>query len=113
MASEHPDRDLEPFARRPVLTVAAAAAAVLLAVSWRYGYHRDELYYLAASRHMAWGYVDQPPLVVWWAWVARVAGGSALPVLRLPPALALGGLAVIGALIARELGAQRFGQVFA
>jgi hypothetical protein len=29
----------------------------------RYGYFVDELYYLACSHHLAWGYVDQAPLI--------------------------------------------------
>ena len=29
-----------------------------------YGYFRDELYYIACSRHLAAGYVDQPPLSI-------------------------------------------------
>ena len=49
---------LPPFAATPVLALAAGAAALLLVFSWRNGYHRDELYFLEASRHMAWGLVD-------------------------------------------------------
>ncbi|HEX9112302.1 MAG TPA: hypothetical protein VF845_12550, partial [Terriglobales bacterium] len=29
----------------------------------RYGYFRDEFDYIICGRHLAWGYVDQPPLV--------------------------------------------------
>jgi hypothetical protein len=54
---------LPGLARAPVAGVAAQAAALLVAVSARYGYHRDELYFLARGRHLAWGYPDQPPLV--------------------------------------------------
>jgi hypothetical protein len=32
-------------------------------------YFRDEFYYLACSRHMAWGYVDQPPLSIAILWI--------------------------------------------
>jgi 4-amino-4-deoxy-L-arabinose transferase-like glycosyltransferase len=79
----------------------------------RYGYHRDELYYLAAGRHLAWGYPDQPPLV---ALVARmlwqVAPGS-LVVLRLPSALAAAAVVALAGLLARELGGQRAAQLVA
>jgi len=29
----------------------------------RYGYFRDEFDYMACGDHLAWGYVDQPPLI--------------------------------------------------
>ena len=48
--------------RLGVIVIAAAAFAVEMAVSARYGYHRDELYFLAAGQHPPFGYVDQPPL---------------------------------------------------
>jgi hypothetical protein len=87
-----------------------AAAAVLLQMltNGRYGYFRDELYFLACSDHLAWGYVDFAPLVALLARVSRVALGDSLHAIRFLPALAEGGQILITGFIARELGGQRF-----
>lgn len=84
-----------------------------VAVAPRYGWHRDEQYFLEAGRHLAWGYVDQPPFT---PFVARVAGELApgsLVALRFLPAVATAVSILLGALIARELGGTRFVQVAA
>jgi 4-amino-4-deoxy-L-arabinose transferase-like glycosyltransferase len=73
-------------------------------VATRYGYHRDELYFLEASRHMAWGYVDQPPLSIALVWVSRTVFGDSLLGLRVLPALAAGGVVLFAGLLAREFG---------
>ncbi|GEJ55935.1 glycosyltransferase family 39 protein [Anaeromyxobacter diazotrophicus] len=90
------------------LAAAAAALALHLACGNRYGVFRDELYFLACGRHLAWGYVDQPPLI---AVVAR--GASALfgtsPIgLRLPAYAAHAGTVLAAAALARRLGGGRF-----
>ena len=102
-----------PFAWGPVVAIGVAATAVLLAFASRYGYHRDELYFLTASRHLAWGYVDQPPVAVVVAWLDRVALGNSLFGLRLVPALVDGVVVVLTGAIAREFGGSRFAQTFA
>ncbi len=57
-----------------------AAAAVLLhiATNGRYGYFRDELYYIATSDHLAWGYVDFAPLASLLLRVSRTVLGDVL-----------------------------------
>jgi hypothetical protein len=87
-----------------------AAAAVLLQMltNGRYGYFRDELYFLACGDHLAWGYVDFAPLVALLSRVSSVALGDSLHAIRLLPALALGAEIVLTGLITRELRGKRF-----
>jgi hypothetical protein len=104
-------------AQRPpwlgIALIAAAAVAVEMAVSARYGYHRDELYFLAAGQHPAFGYVDQPPLTPLLARASAELFGNTLAGLRVLPALALGALVVLTASMSRILGAGRTGQLVA
>ena len=88
--------------------IAAAAVVLQMATNGRYGYFRDELYYLALSHHLAWGYVDLAPMSPVVAYVGRILFGQSLHAIRLLPALALGGEIVLTGLIARELGGKRF-----
>ncbi len=95
----------------PMAGIATAVVVLLLVVARRYGWHRDELYFSEAGRHLAWGYVDQPPFTPAVARLAdRVAPGN-LVVLRLLPALATGVTVVLGGLVVRELGGARRAQV--
>lgn len=93
-----------------VTSIAAVKLLVHLYAGHHYGYFVDELYYLACSDHLDWGYVDQPPLVALIAKVARSLFGDSLQAIRLLPALAGAGKVLLTALIARELGGGRFAQ---
>jgi len=84
------------------------AVLILMLTSGRYGYFRDELYYLAASDHLAIGYVDFAPLIAWVAHASRLLLGDSLHAIRLVPALAFGGEVVLTGAIARELGGRRW-----
>lgn len=79
----------------------------------RYGYFVDELYYLACARHLAWGYVDQPPIIAVVAWLERALLGDSLSAIRFLPAVSGAAKIVLTGLIARELGGGRFAQVLA
>ena len=103
--------ELAPFARRPVLYVAGAVGALLVALSPRYGWHRDELYFRVAGQHLAWGYVDQPPFTPFVARLAETIAPGNLAVLRLLPALTTAATVTLGGLIARELGGERRAQI--
>ena len=93
--------------------IALGYFALHLATSTRYGYFRDALYYLACSEHLAFGYVDQPPLIALLGWITRHTLGTSLPALLFWPALAGAARVVLTATLARELGAGRFGTVLA
>src|SRR6266536_1842920 len=102
-----------PPAAAAVLAVAALTVGMLLLFAGRDGYHRDELYFLEATHHLAFGYVDQPPLSVVMILLSRLLFGNSPFGLRIIPALVDGGLVVTGAAIARQLGGGRFAQIFA
>ncbi len=108
-----PAAELPDLALRPLLLIAAALAALLIAFSGRYGYHRDELYFLACGRHLAWGYPDQPPLVPLIARLMSDIAAGSLVVLRLPSALAAAALVILTGMLARELGGGRAAQLLA
>ncbi|HVB91314.1 MAG TPA: glycosyltransferase family 39 protein [Acidimicrobiales bacterium] len=103
---------LAPVDRR-VLAVAGASFVALMAVSGLYGFHRDELYFLDAGRHLQGGYVDQPILTPLLARLSSSLFGVWLPGLRLWPSLAVAATVVIGGLLARELGGGRRAQLLA
>src|ERR1700688_1405479 len=113
---ETPASSSRENSRFPLLVPAIIAAIyflVHLATATRCGYFRDALYYLACSEHLAWGYVDQPPLIVFIAWVNRHTLGVSLPALLFWPAMAGAARIISTAPFARELGANKFGTALA
>jgi len=105
------DRNL----RGPAIVLSIAAADLLfhLLIANRYGIFRDELYYLACSEHLDAGYVDQPPLIAFIAWIARHLFGESLIGLRFLPALAGAATVWLTGKLARELGGGTFAQALA
>ncbi|MDH6463055.1 4-amino-4-deoxy-L-arabinose transferase-like glycosyltransferase [Micromonospora sp. A200] len=101
-----------PHTKGPWL-VAGAVTVVLLALAHRYGYHRDELYFLLCGRHLDWGYVDQGPLVPALARAMDTLAPGNLVVLRTPSALIAGAAVLLVAALARQFGAGRGGQLLA
>jgi Dolichyl-phosphate-mannose-protein mannosyltransferase len=108
----------DPLPRRPWLREAGLAVAVIAVVKLalhlladrNYGYLNDELYYMACARHLAWGYVDQPPLIVFVTWLVRAVLGDSLSAIRLLPALSGTARVLLTGLITRELGGGGFAQ---
>jgi Dolichyl-phosphate-mannose-protein mannosyltransferase len=89
--------------------IALATVALHLAVCHRFGYYRDEFYFIDCAKHLAWGYVDQPPLAPFLAWLTGPLG---YPVwaLRLVPGVLCAVTVLFGCAIARELGGRGFAQ---
>src|ERR1700686_4978496 len=103
---------VQPLDLRLVALLAGVKLAVHLATAGRYGYFRDELYFLDCGRHLDWGYVDCAPLIAVYAKIALLLGGS-LPVLRTLAALAGAARIALTMVLARELGGGRFAQALA
>src|SRR5487761_2213516 len=87
-----------------VALIVFGGVALEMAVSARYGYHRDELYFLVAGQHPALGYVDQPLLAPMVARLSSILFANSLVGMRVFPALLLGWLAVTSSSMARLLG---------
>jgi 4-amino-4-deoxy-L-arabinose transferase-like glycosyltransferase len=97
----------------PAVWLIAVAYVVLeLAVSDRYGFQQDELYFLVAGHHLAFGYVDQPPLAVLLTRATDLFGVNPTAI-RILPALAGGAAVVLAARLAALFGGGRAARVIA
>src|SRR6266567_2950768 len=104
-------RDQQSFFATGIAVVWAIAVANLLLHIYfnnRYGYFRDEFDYMSCGDHLAWGYVDQPPLIPFLIHICRAVLGDSLRSIRFIPALATSLLVVQAAAIVRELGGRRY-----
>jgi hypothetical protein len=90
------------------VSFAIAALVIHVLTNGRYGYFRDELYFLAASDHLAWGYVDFAPLIALMTRIGRALFGDSLQAIRFFPSLAGAFKVFLTGLIAHELGGRRF-----
>lgn len=89
--------------------IAAGTALVHLACAGRYGYYRDELYFIACAKRLAWGYVDMPPLAPFFAWLASPAHYQLLA-LRAGVAIAAGLTVYVACAMAAEFGGGLWAQ---
>ena len=111
VSASDPPANVTPPAITLALMAALAGAKLLihLLLAGRYGYFRDELYFLDCGRHLDWGYVDHAPMIALVARIALLLGGS-LHALRAFPAMAGALLVALTMLIAWRLGGSRFAQ---
>jgi hypothetical protein len=96
-----------------VCGVALVRVSIYMIAAPNYGYFRDEMYYLACGEHPAWGYMDQPPLIAWIAWLLEHTIGVSLYALRLLPMLADVGSIVMAGMLACKLGGGRWAMFLA
>ncbi|OJJ16193.1 hypothetical protein BKI52_35025 [marine bacterium AO1-C] len=69
----------------------------------RYGFHRDELLYIAQGDHLAFGYMEVPPITAWMGRLARLLGGDSLLAIRVLTALAGMSIVLLSLQIVRKL----------
>jgi len=101
------------FNRSEKITLVAIAGGCLLLhlfvnVSGAYGFFRDELYYLACSDHLDWGYVDQPPFSLFLLKFSRILFGDSLTAIRVVPVLMHVATIVITGMMVKEMGGKLF-----
>jgi 4-amino-4-deoxy-L-arabinose transferase-like glycosyltransferase len=73
-----------------------------------FSYFRDELYYLESTRHLDFGYVDHPPLSIWFLWLITSIFGDSVAVIRMVPALLSSVVVFISCKTAEKLGGGSF-----
>ena len=109
-----PYKKSEQSTQTPISRVVFLLAIVALVLHFigrnQYGFFRDELYYIACGNHLAFGYVDQPPLIAVIARLSSLLLGTSLSAFRFFPSLASGCLVLLSGWMARELGGGRFAQ---
>lgn len=108
-----PGRESTIYATGLLLGLTAIRLAIQFSGINHYGFFRDELYYMACGEHLAWGYVDQPPLIALLAWIVRHWLGDSFFAIRLLPALTGAATVFLTGVLARELGGSRFAQFLA
>ena len=78
-----------------------------------YGYFIDELYFIACSKRLAFGYIDQPPFSIVMLAMSRWMLGDSLPAVRFLPALGMAANVFMTGLIAHQLGGSRRAMIIA
>ena len=99
-----------PIWTRPSVVLGLATVAIHLFVNGGYGIFRDEMYFIVCGQRLAWGYVDQPPLIPLLAAWSYSLFGDFLAGFRAVPMLAMAGTVAMAAEFARAIGGNRFSQ---
>src|SRR5205085_3840669 len=89
-----------------IIACSLVALLLHLLTNQRYGYFRDELYFIACARHLDFGYVDLAPVSALLLRIGLMLFGTSLFALRLFPAIASAFIVALAGLFARELGGR-------
>ena len=100
----------ESIGLRPSVLLALASLLLHALAGGRYGFFRDELYFIVCGDRPDWGYVDQPAVVPLLASWAHALFGDFLWGFRLLPALVMSAAVALSAEFARVIGGGRFAQ---
>ena len=105
------DRSLYEALRLASLFIAVKIILHIALNLWQahlgWGYFRDEFYYIACGRHLAWGYVDHGPIVALQARTSELLFGRSLAGIRMLSAFAGAGRIALTGLLAWALGGRR------
>jgi Dolichyl-phosphate-mannose-protein mannosyltransferase len=96
-----------------VVAIALGTVVVHLVTGWRYGFNRDELMALDDARHLAWGYVQYPPMTAFFGWIALKLFGTSLGGFRFFAGLVQAAGLVLTGLMAKEMGGGKWAQMMA
>jgi hypothetical protein len=116
MSAATSDAVEDGMSRTDLLLLGLALAFAALVIGGRvepYGLFHDELYYWAGAQRLGLGYVDHPPLAPWVLRGSTALLGDGRLGFGLVPALCAAGTLLLTGLMARRLGAGRFGQLLA
>lgn len=96
-----------------LIYIAVATVIIHLIIGNRYGFNRDELATLEDARHLAWGYPAYPPVTPFFGRLSLELFGTSLRGFRFFANVAEAGCVLLAGLMARAMGARRWGQLVA
>ena len=96
-----------------LLALVKLAIHVLVNVTADFGLHRDEYLYLAEGDHLAWGFMEVPPMIPLIAWVTKGLFGISVVAVRLSPALIGSASVLLVGMMVKEMGGKRIAQLTA
>jgi hypothetical protein len=82
----------------------------LIIFAGNYGLFRDEYYYVECSKHLSWGYVDQPPLSIFILWISRNLFGDSLLGIRIFAYITSSATVFLSGIISREMNGGKYSQ---